>query len=254
MREAITSITDPDRREDINGFIRKEAHHQANHRRYNEKLKANGYPELATVETTFEADYTALERASLEWRLAYCAGFETMTMGITQWLIDERDQLFNGADPTVTSLVLRHMVEATEHKPVAYDGLRAVSGRYWLRVAGLLHGSLHVGLMSRRAYMVMLKKRTDSGEISVAVFASRRWLRVFSRKPDGRCCKRFGPAIIRTRSTIPPGSLIGDPPMRGMLRILCRYSIRSGRQYFPSSNNRVSIRSGRPTSNFPRSL
>ena len=122
MREAITSITDPDRREDINGFIRKEAHHQANHRRYNEKLKANGYPELATVETTFEADYTALERASLEWRLAYCAGFETMTMGITQWLIDERDQLFNGADPTVTSLVLRHMVEATEHKPVAYDG------------------------------------------------------------------------------------------------------------------------------------
>jgi predicted metal-dependent hydrolase len=158
MREALAHVSDPDLRQDIDGFIRQEAQHYGNHRRYNEGLKAKGYPELADVEATFEADYTALQKSSLEKRLAYCAGFETMTMGITEWLIEERDELFKGADPTVTSLVLWHMVEETEHKSVAFDVFQAVSGHYWLRVAGLLHGSLHVGLMSRRAYKVMLKK------------------------------------------------------------------------------------------------
>ena len=121
LREAMGSITDPDLFEDIDGFIRQEAQHYTNHRRYNKRLKASGYPELADVEATFEADYAALEKRSLERRLAYCAGFETMIMGVTEWLIEEWDQLFNGADPTVTSLVLWHMVEETEHKSVAFD-------------------------------------------------------------------------------------------------------------------------------------
>jgi predicted metal-dependent hydrolase len=121
-------------------------------------LKANGYPELAGVEASFEADYEKLSRRSLHWRLAYTAGFETMTMGITEWLINDRDRLFRGADPTVSSLVLWHMVEETEHKSVAFDVYQTLCGRYGLRIAGLLYGSMHVGLMSRRAYMAMLKK------------------------------------------------------------------------------------------------
>ena len=136
MREALAQIDDPQLREDIDGFVRQEAQHYTNHRRYNEMLKANGYPELAAI----EADYTALEARSLAWRLAYSAGFETMTMGITEWLINDRDALFRDADPTVTSLVLWHMVEETEHKSVAYDVYQAVSGKYWLRVAGLFWG------------------------------------------------------------------------------------------------------------------
>ena len=158
LREALLQISDPALRQDVDGFIRQEAQHYANHRRYNEMLKGAGYPELAAVEASFEADYAALDKRSLEWRLAYSAGFETMTMGMTEWLIEERDLLFSGADPTVTSLVLWHMVEETEHKSVAFDVFQALSGRYWLRVAGLLHGSLHVGLLSRRAYRVMLRK------------------------------------------------------------------------------------------------
>jgi len=110
------------------------------------------------VEATFTADYHKLARRSLAWRLAYAAGFETMTTGITEWLLGDRDRLFHGADPTVASLVLWHMVEETEHKTVAFDVFQAVSGSYPLRVLGLLHGSFHVGFMSRRAYVAMLKK------------------------------------------------------------------------------------------------
>ena len=79
-------------------------------------------------------------------------------MGMTEWLINDRDELFRGADPTVASLVLWHMVEETEHKSVAYDVFQSVSGSYWLRIYGLIHGSFHVGFMSRRAYIAMLKK------------------------------------------------------------------------------------------------
>jgi len=157
MREAGTRIDDADLLEDIDGFVRQEAQHYTNHRRYNETLKANGYTKLAEVEASFEADYAALEKRSLEWRLAYSAGFETMTMGITEWLISDRAALFCNANPVLTSFVLWHMVEETEHKSVAFDVYQAVSGRYWMRLAGLFWGSLHVGLMARRAYRVMLQ-------------------------------------------------------------------------------------------------
>ena len=158
MREAMQKVDDDDLLADMDGFIRQEAQHYTNHRRYNEQLKNQGYPELAEVEDTFAADYLEIEKRSLPWRLAYAAGFETMTMGITEWLVNDRDKLFASADPTVTSLVLWHMVEETEHKSVAYDAFQAVSGNYWLRIIGLFWGSLHVGFMSRRAYMTMLKK------------------------------------------------------------------------------------------------
>ncbi|MEM8496660.1 MAG: metal-dependent hydrolase [Pseudomonadota bacterium] len=158
LREAKEFIDDPQLLEDIKGFMAQEAQHYANHRRMNDMLKARGYPELATVEESFVNDYDALGRRTLARRLAYCAGFETMTMGITEWLVNDRNNLFGDSDPTVASFVLWHMVEETEHKNVAFDVFQALSGSYWLRILGLLQGSLHVGFMSRRAYRAMLKK------------------------------------------------------------------------------------------------
>lgn len=158
IREAVAQIDDEDLLADAKQFIGQEAQHYTTHRRYNEMLKANGYPELAQVEETMAKDYERFSKRSLAWRLAYSAGFETMTMGITEWLINQRDELFHGADPVVASLVLWHMVEETEHKSVAFDVYQAISGNWFLRVWGLLHGSLHVGFISRRGYRAMLKK------------------------------------------------------------------------------------------------
>ena len=158
LREAINHLNDPDLIEDAQGFIGQEAAHYTNHRRYNEMLKRVGYPELAAVEAGYKRGYERISERSLAWRLAYSAGFETMTMGITEWLINDREALFKDADPVVTSFVLWHMVEETEHKSVAFEVFQAISGNYWLRLFGLLYGSLHVGFLSRRGYMAMLKK------------------------------------------------------------------------------------------------
>lgn len=157
VKEALLQIDDEQVLADARAFIGQEAQHYTNHRRYNEMLKANGYAVLAEVEASMTADYDRLERKSLRWRLAYTAGFETMTMGLTEWLIKDRERLFANADPTVASLILWHMVEETEHENVAFDVYEALYGNYLARAWGLFYAAWHVAICSRRAYVRMLK-------------------------------------------------------------------------------------------------
>ena len=105
-----------------------------------------------------EADYSRYQKRSLKWRLAYSAGFETMTMGATKWLINNREKLFAGADPAVTSFVLWHMVEETEHKTVAHAVYQQLYSDYWARAWGLFCGSWHIVRYGRKSYINMLKK------------------------------------------------------------------------------------------------
>jgi predicted metal-dependent hydrolase len=158
VREALEQIDDPALVEDVRAFVGQEAQHYTNHRRYNEVLKRNGYPELATIEAEMAQTYQRLETKSLKWRLAYTAGFETMTIGLTEWLIHERSDLFTGANPVVASLVLWHMVEETEHKTVAFDVYQRLYADYFMRIYGLFYAALHVMFTSRRAYKLMLQR------------------------------------------------------------------------------------------------
>src|SRR5690606_13681777 len=126
--EAMGKLEDPAIREEAAAFIGQEGQHFQTHRRFNEGLKRKGYERLAEVEARMEASYAWLERRSLRTRLAYSAGFEAMTMGVTKWLVTKRFRLFAGADPHATSFLLWHMVEEVEHKLVAFDVYQAVSG------------------------------------------------------------------------------------------------------------------------------
>lgn len=144
MKEAAAHVDDPELKGDIRGFNGQEAQHYKCHRRLNELLKANGYPELAAVESRLEASFERLSRRSLRTRLAYGAGFECMTNGFTNWFINKRRQLFGGNNPHVSSFWLMHMVEETEHKTVAYDTYMAVSGAYLPRALGVFQGSFHI--------------------------------------------------------------------------------------------------------------
>ena len=159
MREAMKEVSDPQLRIDARAFSAQEGQHFRAHRRYNELLKSKGYPELAEVEGAMQASYTMLrERRSLQFRMGYTAGFESMTLGVTSWLVGARRDLFRNADPRVSSFILWHMVEETEHKRVAFDIYQAACPGYWMRAIGVFAGSLDVMRWSRRGYIVMLKK------------------------------------------------------------------------------------------------
>lgn len=157
IREVLPRIADPRLRADADAFIAQEGQHFRAHRRYNDLLKSKGYAELARIEAEMEASYERLGKQSLARRLAYTAGFESMTLGLTHWLIGQRQRLFAGADPRVTSFVLWHMVEEAEHKTVAFDVYQAVAGGYLTRALGVLHGSFDVMRFSMRGYQAMLR-------------------------------------------------------------------------------------------------
>lgn len=179
VREALTQVDDPKLKADVEGFMGQEGAHYRNHRCYNDILKAH-YPELAEVEAMMARDYAKFQKRSLKWRLAYTAGFETMTIGMTEWLIHQRSDLFAGADTNVASLVLWHMVEETEHKTVAYDLYKHLYGAdYFAQQWGLLVGSWHVAWMSRKGYKRMLKRDGRWGKLSSRVALYRMIARFF---------------------------------------------------------------------------
>ncbi len=157
-KECARHIESEELREDIRGFCGQESQHYKCHRRLNEVLKANGYPELANVEERMDAAWKSLTKQDLEKRLAYAAGFECMTNGFTRWMIKKRQQLFKNADPYIASFWLMHMIEETEHKTVALDCYMAYSGRFWPRFKGVFHGPFHVIGWGMVGMMTALRK------------------------------------------------------------------------------------------------
>ncbi len=158
MKEAAKQIGEPRLLEDVRGFNGQEARHYQCHRRMNELIKKNGYPELAEVEAQLETSYDRLLRKSLRTQIAYNAGFECMTNGFTKWFIEKRRAIWGGNCPWVSSFWVMHMVEETEHKTVAYDVYMACYGDYLPRAWGVFHGSFHVLGYGLRAMAAALKK------------------------------------------------------------------------------------------------
>lgn len=201
LREAAGEIDDPAVLEEIAGFVGQEAQHFRTHRRYNELLKRNGYPELAAVEHGMKASYERMkQRRSLAFRLAYAAGFESMTLALTRWLVEDRVELFAGGDPRVVSFALWHMVEEVEHKRVAFDAYQAAVGNPWHRALGVLTGSAHVFLWGRKGCVVMLK--TDG-----------RWRDPRARLRLWRRTAEFFAAVVPSaiRSALPGHDPRGEP-------------------------------------------
>lgn len=157
MREGMEKVTTPATRADAAGFMAQEGQHYQMHQRFNALLKQH-YPELQAIEDDMTRYYTALAKKSLARKLAYSAGFESMTLGVTRFLIGERRSLFVGADTRVVSFWLWHMVEETEHKTAAFDVYQEACGNYFTRAAGVFHGSWGVLYPGLRAAILMLKK------------------------------------------------------------------------------------------------
>ena len=161
---AIPYIDAPELVQDMHAFSAQESRHFECHRRLNEILKSNGYPELVRVEQRMARSYARLRNKSLRTQLAYNAGFECMTNGFTNWMINKRKTLFAGGAPHVVSFFLMHAVEETEHKTVAFDVYMAYSGKYWPRALGVFHGSFHVLGFSLVGMFTALKKDRKLGK------------------------------------------------------------------------------------------
>ncbi len=106
VAEAGRAVTDAAIKQEAREFCLQETQHYRTHRRFNDVLLARGYARLAEVEAAMALSYERLAAEPLGKRLAYAAGFEAMTLGITRWLVTRRQRLFRGADPRITSFIL----------------------------------------------------------------------------------------------------------------------------------------------------
>ncbi|MGB0956412.1 MAG: metal-dependent hydrolase [Panacagrimonas sp.] len=157
MREGMKKVKNPATLADAAGFMAQEGQHYQMHQRFNTVLKMT-YPELQTIEDEMTQYYKKLSKKSLKRKLAYSAGFESMTLGATRFIIGERRSLFAGADTRVASFWIWHMTEETEHKTAAFDVYQEACGNYFARAFGVFHGTWGVFYPGMKAAILMLKK------------------------------------------------------------------------------------------------
>ncbi len=143
VKDALTLMTDSQLREEAEIFIAQEAQHSAAHRKHVNALIAQ-YPGLAdTLRQVIKAYEDLYAAKPLEFHLAYVASLEATFPPLFTFMIEHREQLFNG-DSRVASLFLWHYVEEIEHRSsaaIVYDGV--VDNR-WYRVRTLPTSMSHI--------------------------------------------------------------------------------------------------------------
>ena len=159
MRKARPLVTDPKLQAELDLYVKQEATHYKQHRRFNDTLAAKGYTCIDGLESVLAADYAKLEsNRSLKFNLAYAEGFESMALALGEMLIEDREELFAGSENSVASLVLWHFVEEIEHKNVAYDVFDHLYGNYSWRIFGLIYATSHIFWRTGQGYRALLKE------------------------------------------------------------------------------------------------
>jgi uncharacterized protein len=137
VRRYRDQITDPELKRQVAGFIGQEAMHGREHRVFNERLAALGYPTKRFEQWT-KAGLALRERLMPPiHNLGATAALEHYTATLAELLLrdDETRALFGNDD--VLGLFLWHALEESEHKAVAFDVFQAVGGSERVRVLSM---------------------------------------------------------------------------------------------------------------------
>ena len=138
VKQVLDQIEDPKLLADAHAFCSQEANHAREHRHYCRVLQKR-YPRLKEYETAIQQSLLrSRKRDSIQWRLAYTAGYEVITAQVARWLFRCGDEWFQGADPQIAGLMTWHAAEEIEHRHVAFDVMNVVTSSYSLRAAGLV--------------------------------------------------------------------------------------------------------------------
>ncbi|MFT3773336.1 MAG: metal-dependent hydrolase [Minicystis sp.] len=133
MKAAKARLTDPQLIADLGKFNAQEGQHYRQHRRFNEAIRARGFPGLAKLEEELAADYERFtNERPLAFNLAYAEGFEAFTTATARFALEQR--MLDRMPPAARDLFAWHLVEELEHRTVAFDVYEQVSGKYGYRL------------------------------------------------------------------------------------------------------------------------
>ena len=134
VRRFRDQVTDPELKRQVAGFIGQEAIHGREHRAFNNRLDALGYP-TKRYEWVTKRGLAIRERLlTPKSNLAATAALEHFTATLAELVLtsEETRRLF-GHD-AVRDLFVWHALEESEHKAVAFDVYKAVGGSERTRV------------------------------------------------------------------------------------------------------------------------
>lgn len=126
-------ITDPALKAQVAGFIGQEANHGREHRNFNARLQALGYP-TARVDRMVRRGLAMNEKTrSPEVCLAMTAALEHYTATLAEVLLTDPEARAKFTAEEARELLVWHALEESEHKAVAFDVYQAVVGDQKLR-------------------------------------------------------------------------------------------------------------------------
>ncbi len=138
-------VTDPQLKEQVKGFIGQEALHGREHRAFNDRLGALGYPTRFVDRRVKHGLAILAAVAPKRTQLAVTAGLEHYTATLAETLLCHDGALDEFASTEVRTLFSWHALEETEHKSVAFDVFQHVCGKRYVRVATMY--GCHVGFL-----------------------------------------------------------------------------------------------------------
>ena len=156
MKEAKKQIDDPELIDDLERFSAQEGQHYRQHMLLNDAIRLQGFPKLAELEKTLDADYRRFSKTrSLRFNLAYAEGFEALTTASARFSFERGPE--PNTHPSVAALFQWHLVEELEHRTVAFDVYENVCGGYAYRLIAGLYAQWHMGSFIYRVMRHMLE-------------------------------------------------------------------------------------------------
>ena len=155
FREAMPLLRDERLKHDTEIFIQQEREHSRHHIAH-VKMLIRKIPELEQVRDEVNASYKRLyDSRPLEFHLAYTATIELCFGPVSRFIIENRDVLFAGGDPRISSFGLWHSVEEFEHRNCAIDVFNEVVGSHLYRLRQIPETRRHLretGAIVERAF------------------------------------------------------------------------------------------------------
>lgn len=164
MKAAEKHVTDPVVLEGLKKFASQEGQHYQMHKKFNDTIRLDGFPELEVLEKELSDDYHRFTKTkSLRFNLAYAEGFEALTMNAVKHMMEPNG--FGEDLPVFLQMVEWHFVEELEHRTVAFDVYDHVCGGYLYRLFVGIWAQWHFTNWMRRVknYMLKVRPQPDAG-------------------------------------------------------------------------------------------
>jgi len=126
-------INNPTLEKQLDEFLKQEAHHTVQHKRFNRVMRDKGF-DIDKYEGWFAAGIAdAKKHLSHKAQLSVSVALEHFTASFANHYLT-KDYLTEGMDPDMKALWTWHAMEELEHKGVLYDLYQEIEGDYLTRV------------------------------------------------------------------------------------------------------------------------